>query len=540
MPTTIGGVARQVRGRGVDAARIARLTRDLPRFLRRPISLGTALQHVRGRLATREARFLTLVERGIYGHPRSPYRKLLACAGCEIGDFRALLAHEGIEGTLRVLADRGVYLAVDEQKGYRPVIRGSQRIEIHHGDFDNPLVPKHFSVYSSGSGGQPSRIARSLPQIAEVSETVVVVLDAHGIHDPRHVVWLTGPVNKLLNYAKLGHECVAWFYPLPTLPLEVRAGRHYLAWVGRLGGYRFPPPDYLDLHQPERLAAWLASERADGRPILVSTTASSSVRVAVAAAELGISLDHVAFHAQGEPVTEVRRRAIEAVGARVIVNYGGTEVNSIAYGCVSPGAVDDVHLFHDRWALITRRRAVFEGGPEVDALLFTALSPRAPHVSLNAEVGDYARVATRDCGCKLGEFGLRTHLSDIRSFEKLTGEGMTVVRTNIVRVLEEVLPSRFGGSSIDYQLVEQEGPDGATRLVLRVHPAVGPLDESVVRAALLDGIKGEGLLDSFMSEMWRRAGTVTVSREPPAAGPGGKTPSIQLLTGSAVGAAGRP
>src|SRR5687767_2791879 len=112
---------------------------------------------------------------------------------------------------------------------------------------------------------------------------------------------------------------------------------------------------------------------------------------------------------------------------------------------------------------------------------------------------------------------------------------MTVVRTNLLRVLEEILPARFGGTGLDYQLVEKEGSDRTTHLVLRVHPSIGPLDEPVVRAALLDGIKGNSPLDGFMSEMWRLAGTVTVSREPPVTGPGGKTQPIHLLAASTGG-----
>ena len=36
-----------------------------------------------------------------------------------------------------------------------------------------------------------------------------------------------------------------------------------------------------------------------------------------------------------------------------------------------------------------------------------------------------AQIEQRPCGCLLGALGLTTHLSEIRSFEKLTGAGMT-------------------------------------------------------------------------------------------------------------------
>src|SRR5262245_9963795 len=97
----------------------ARLGRDLPRFLRRPLTLDAAGARVRRRLATREQQLLTLIDRAVYGFARSPYRRLLANAGCEQGDLHALVAHEGLEGALRRLVSQGVYVTFDEFKGRR-------------------------------------------------------------------------------------------------------------------------------------------------------------------------------------------------------------------------------------------------------------------------------------------------------------------------------------------------------------------------------------------------------------------------------------
>ena len=48
----------------------------------------------------------------------------------------------------------------------------------------------------------------------------------------------------------------------------------------------------------------------------------------------------------------------------------------------------------------------------------------------------------------------------IRSHEKLTAGGMTLLDTDVIRLLDEVLPARFGGAPTDYQLVEHESDDG--------------------------------------------------------------------------------
>ncbi len=60
-----------------------RLAAELPGFLRRPLTLDDARAAVAARLAHREASFLEVVRRRVYERPTSPYRALLARAGCE-------------------------------------------------------------------------------------------------------------------------------------------------------------------------------------------------------------------------------------------------------------------------------------------------------------------------------------------------------------------------------------------------------------------------------------------------------------------------
>ncbi len=52
----------------------------------------------------------------------------------------------------------------------------------------------------------------------------------------------------------------------------------------------------------------------------------------------------------------------------------------------------------------------------------------------------------------------------IRSFEKLSGKCMSFVETDLLRSLEEALPTRFGGTGSDYQLLEEETQPGPPRL----------------------------------------------------------------------------
>src|SRR5262245_54471389 len=60
-----------------DLRAAARLTASLGPFLRDRITPARAREILRRRLDAREDRFLRLLERGVFGHARSPYRALL-------------------------------------------------------------------------------------------------------------------------------------------------------------------------------------------------------------------------------------------------------------------------------------------------------------------------------------------------------------------------------------------------------------------------------------------------------------------------------
>lgn len=69
------------------------------------------------------------------------------------------------------------------------------------------------------------------------------------------------------------------------------------------------------------------------------------------------------------------------------------------------------------------------------------------------EVGSRSHDDGRPYG--LEAYGFTEHLREIRSFHKLSGEGMTLVGSEMITILEEVLP-RFRGSPLDHQLLEEE------------------------------------------------------------------------------------
>jgi phenylacetate-coenzyme A ligase PaaK-like adenylate-forming protein len=336
-------------------------------------------------------------------------------------------------------------------------------------------------------------------------------------------------MNWLLLCAKLGQPTAGWFYPVHPLPPLVSLMARYVRLYGRLAGHRFPLPERCDLDRPERLVAWLAGQLAGGRPLVLRTMPSAAARLGVSAQASGHDLTGLTIVMGAEPVTDARRQQVEASGARAVVLYGSVETSGLAYSCATPRAADDVHVMLDRFALTQHRRAAIDDGPLVDSLLVTSLSPVAGMIAFNTEMGDYARLEQRACSCLLGQLGLTMHLSEIRSFEKLTGEGVTFASSNLQQILEAVLPARFGGTSLDYQLAEEETSEGAARLVLRVRPSVGELDADQLRAVLLEELGRGSAVERYHVQLWRAARTVEVRREEPHVTRAGKVLPFSLL-----------
>jgi len=497
-----------------DLAKLARVSRDLPRFLRAPVEVGRAIDTIGSRLATREPRFLALAERAVYARPSSPYLRLLRAAGCELDDLRQLVQRDGLEGALERLAAAGVYLTFDEFKGQREVVRGSQRFAVAEEELDNPDVSPHLEARSGGTRSRGTSVKMALPYFFELASHTAVALHANGLGHYDHAFWVQVATPGLI-YAGLGRPPLAWFHPVRPLPAKTLAVARYMSLLARLSGRRLPAPVFLGLETPGRLVDWLLARRREGRFVCLTTYASSAVRVCLAARERGQRLDGIGFITLGEPFTDAKRAAVEAVGARALVRYAFTEAGIIGFGCGEARRSDDLHFFRDGYGLIQRSRAVGDGGPVVNALLFTSLLPSAPKILLNVESGDSALVERRECGCPMGTAGLSTHLSGIRSFEKLSGEGMTFVQTDLLRVLEDVLPARLGGTSADYQVVETEGEHGILRVCLLVSPRVGPLDEAAARELFLRELGQAGATEAEMAQLWRRAGSVEVRREWP-------------------------
>lgn len=226
-------------------------------------------------------------------------------------------------------------------------------------------------------------------------------------------------------------------------------------------------------------------------------------------------------------MTPTRLRVIRETGAGVMPRFGAVETGPIGLGCLHGEFADEVHVLTDLHAVIQSEAGA--PGLPAGALYLTSLRPTAPFIMLNVCMGDEGVVGERPCGCALGEMGWTTHLHTIRSFEKLTGGGMTFLDVDIIRILETLLPQHFGGGPTDYQLIEEETQDGAACLHLLVHPRLGPLDSAAVARVFHMGIDAASDSDRVMNAVWRNARLVRVERQPPRTAASGKV--LHLLRG---------
>jgi hypothetical protein len=254
--------------------------------------------------------------------------------------------------------------------------------------------------------------------------------------------------------------------------------------------------------------------RTDGACYL-GAFASMALRVAVAALEEGIDLTGGVFSGGGEPPTPAKVATMRRTGARVIPGYHFSEVGAVGLHCGNPIDCNDQHFMRDHLALIQHPRTVPGTSIEVNAFTFTTLLPSASKILLNVESDDYGVVETRACGCLLEKYGFPEHIREIRSFRKLTGEGMTLIGSDMERVLHEDLPRRFGGTPLDYQLMEEEDAQGFTRLSIVVSPKVELLDENDVVETVLKGLGSGSEGADGARATWSQAKTLRVRRMEP-------------------------
>ncbi|MDX6510960.1 MAG: hypothetical protein QOE36_464 [Gaiellaceae bacterium] len=445
-----------------------------------------------------------------------------------------MLAADGLDATLERLYDAGVSVALEEFKGLRPVERPGLELHVRAADFENPLSARQYEAHTGGSSGAARPILIDLDLLEHESAYHALFFAAAGASDGPLAIWQPAPpgavgIKTALIGAKLGRPAERWFSQTPVRSASLRHAAFTRATIITAGafGARVPSPEYTPTRDAARVAVWLAAKRADGMPGVLVTTASAGVRICTAALAGGLDVSGTLFVLGGEPYTREKAAIVARTGSRAACHYAMAEAGLIGVACQSPDAPDDVHLASDKIATIQRDRRVDAGGTTVGALFHTTLLPASPTVMLNVESGDYGVREERDCGCGVVPAAFRSHLHTIRSYEKLTSEGMNFLGCHLLGLLEHVLPNRFGGHPTDYQLVEREH-EGLPTVSLVVRQAVGDLDDVEVVGAMLDFLRSRGHAQRLMAEVWAQGRTIRVVRGDPHVTAGGKV--LPLLT----------
>lgn len=514
----------------------SRFLRDLPSHLsERPLSHADREREIHGRMKRRADDLMSLVTSSAFSRPESLYARLLKLAGCEAADLSSLLGRLGVEGALDALCRAGVYLTLDEFKGRCPVIRGSTVLEGGPDAVRNPLARFHVPLRTSGSRGAGTPVLIDLAYIRDAAVDTEAMLGVLGAARTLRATWEVpggGALVRHLELGSCGRPLARWFSQLPPdlpgLHPRYRWSVKTLRLGGRLAGVDVPRPQYAPLEDPLPIVLWMEDVLRSGREPLLFSFPSAALRLAERAASRGTSLAGAHVITTGEPMTAVRLSAIRRQGLHVIVRYGTIEVGAIAWGCLTAKEPDDLHVIDDMHGLIRVAEGQAAGLPG-GALLVTTLRSSAPFVFLNVSMGDAGVLSDRRCGCGLERLGWTRHLHTVRSFEKLSGAGMTFHDADVIRILEEVLPGRFGGSPTDYQLVEGETSEGHPLVRLRVHPRVGAVDVTAVRETFLSGLGAGSGADQVMAAVWRGAGLPEVERVAPHATFTGKVLHLHRL-----------
>jgi hypothetical protein len=191
-----------------------------------------------------------------------------------------------------------------------------------------------------------------------------------------------------------------------------------------------------------------------------------------------------------------------------------------------------VHLFEDSVAAIGVPRTIsYADDAEMCSLYFTTLTPYAPNLFINVEIDDDGAPGRATCDCVYTRLGLTRRIDRIASFGKTNAQGMTFHRTDLVEVLEHILPSRLGGGPGDYQLVECEAQNGQTQVRLRVSPRLGVTDRDRIREVFLSIIRPRWA-GAVATREWTNSGAVEVEIVEPIATGTGKVHPVRVLGAS--------
>lgn len=526
-----------------------RFVTGLKRYLKDRMEPSEALQlattTLQKRVENRAENFLNLLNKGVFGYDKSPYLKLMAKPKITYDDIAIWVRQDGIESTLQKLLNEGVYFTVDEFKGKSEVNRNGVKFRCKETMFDNPFLSSAYEVRSGATRSAGTRIRIDFEYLKQRSLYDAFLLNVHDSLQSPIANWFplfpgAPGINSSLRFLRIGNPPRKWFSQVDKAQIKVNWektwGTAFIFWMARLQGIFMANPEYVNLNNALKVAQWANRMLQYFPNCVIYTFATSAVRVCMAAAENNLNIKGVRFLVTGESLSMHKKREIELAGARAVPVYGISEAGVIAAGCnkVHDNEMSDhCHIYKDTTAIISHKYMVPHYDTVVDSFLFSTLLYESPKLLINVGMGDYGKLSSGKSDCFFGKIGFDTYIGNIKSYEKLTGEGVTFVDTDFMHIIEKELPAKFGGSSTDYQLVQEEDEKGLNRLRLLINPELGEINEENVVNEFLKFLKNsESSPESWAqsgSVMWNQARMVRVRRDYPMPTRSGKILPFHLV-----------
>src|SRR3990170_1026436 len=244
------------------------------------------------RIRKREENFLNLIERGIFGYPKSPYLHLLSPKKITFSDIKKMVDREGLEKMLEELQVEGVYFTIEEYKGKSRVSRNGVTFDIREKDFDNPFLSAAYEVRSGATRSAGTRIRIDFDYLIQRSFYDAFLLNLHDALKSPIANWFpvfpgAPGINSSLRFARIGNPPRRWFSQVEKSNLKVnwekRWGVSYIFFMSRLMGVPLAKPEYINLNKAHDIATWAAAMLQEHANCVIYTFASSAVRVCMAA-----------------------------------------------------------------------------------------------------------------------------------------------------------------------------------------------------------------------------------------------------------------
>jgi len=465
--------------------------------------------------------------------PGHPYHQMFQLVGCSYADLEASVRREGLEPTLEKLLREGVYLTHDEFRGKKEIVRSGRHIPASISMWNNPASKGGYVTSSSGTSGRAvatrhsvdsawigDSVARlciqelNIPQSAGVS--VAPILPGYGLFT-------------VIGAARYSSGVARWYAPAGATPANrlYRILTRLFVTEMRLLGVKAPYPIYLDQNDFRPMAEYLNSQLQGGKIPAITGFVSTVARVAAAATSNGFDLTGCVAITSGEALTDAKRQVIQSSGMTVYPSYGTTDFGGIGAPCSQMNRGNCVHIFKHGIALISRKQQTAWTETPVNSLYATSILPRSARIFINAEIGDTGVIERARCDCSFSRLGFDLQVRDIAAISKVTAQGMTIEITELVPLLEEMLPARFGGHPGDYQLIEMEA-GSQTEVVLRIRPGVSTAPANEIRRYFLGEVKR--VYGGSMSVIsWLHSGGIRAEVAPPILASTGKFRAIRLL-----------